>query len=93
MANYRRKYLCICDGQQETMYFSHLAKLIKDFPRKVVTFNTFIDYPHRLEKRYEAYDSAAVFDFDHNEVEFRKIIEICDKLNKKLKPPKRKEGR
>lgn len=55
MATYRRKYLCICDGQQETMYLSHVAKLIKDFPRKVVTFNTFVDSPHRLEKRYEDY--------------------------------------
>ena len=75
------------------MYLNHVAKLIKDFPRKVVKFNTFEDSPHRLEKRYEAYDSAAVFDFDNNEVEFRRNIEICDSLNKKLKPSKRKEGR
>ena len=93
MATYRRKYLCICDGQQETMYLSHVAKLIKDFPRKVVTFNTFVDSPHRLEKRYEDYDCAAVFDFDHNDVEFKRNIEICDSLNKKLKPSKRKEGK
>ncbi len=93
MATYRRKYLCICDGQQETMYLSHVAKLIKDFPRKVVTFNTFEDSPYRLEKRYEDYDCAAVFDFDHNDVEFKRNIEICDALNKKLKPSNRKEGR
>ncbi|MDQ2085647.1 hypothetical protein RBH29_04265 [Herbivorax sp. ANBcel31] len=42
MTNYRKTYLCICDGQQEKMYLQHLAKLIKKFPRKVVTFNTFI---------------------------------------------------
>jgi len=72
MANYRKAYLCICDGQQETMYLNHVAKLIKDFPRKVVKFNTFEDLPHRLEKRYENYDSATVFDFDHNDVEFKR---------------------
>lgn len=93
MANYRRKYLCICDGQQETMYLSHVAKLVKDFPRKVVTFNTFEDSPHRLKKRYEEYDSAAVFDYDHNDVEFKRNIEICDSLNKRLKPSKIKKGR
>jgi hypothetical protein len=93
MANYRKAYLCICDGQQETMYLNHVAKLIKDFPKKVVKFNTFEDLPHRLEKRYENYDSAAVFDFDYNDVEFKRNIEICDALNKRLKPSKRKEGR
>lgn len=93
MATYRKTYLCICDGQQEKMYLQHLAKLIKKFPQKVVTFNTFIDSPHRLEKRYEEYDSAAVFDYDMNEVEFNRNIEICDKLNRDLKPKKRKEGR
>jgi len=75
------------------MYLNHVAKLIKDFPRKVVKFNTFEDLPHRLEKRYENYDSAAVFDFDYNEVEFKRNIEICDRLNKKLSPSKRKEGK
>ena len=93
MANYRKTYLCICDGQQETMYLNHVAKLIKDFPRKVVKFNTFEDSAHRLEKRYEDYDSAALFDFDNNDVEFKRNIEICDKLNKKFKPSKRKSGR
>ena len=93
MAKYRRTYLCICEGQQETMYFSHLAKLIKDFPNKVVKFNTYEDLPLRLEKRYENYDSAAIFDYDHNDAEFKKNIEFCDKLNKKLKPTIRKEGR
>jgi len=93
MGNYRKTYLCICDGQQEEMYLKHVAKLIKDFPRKVVKFNTFVDSPHRLVKRYENYDSVAVFDFDFNDVAFERNIEICDKLNNKLKPSKGKKGR
>lgn len=93
MSNYRKNYLCICEGQQEKMYMNHVAKLIKNFPKKVVTFNTFIDSPHRLKKRYEEYDSAAIFDFDMNEVEFKKNIEICDRLNRDLKSIKRKSER
>ncbi|MDW7662622.1 MAG: RloB domain-containing protein [Bacillota bacterium] len=93
MSNYRKNYLCICEGQQEKMYMNHVAKLIKNFPKKVVTFNTFIDSPHRLKKRYEEYDSVAIFDFDMNEVEFKKNIEICDRLNRDLKSIKRKSER
>jgi len=93
MVNYRKAYLCICEGQQEKLYLNHVAWLIKDFPRKVIKFNTFKDSPYRLEKRYENYDSVAVFDFDYNEVEFKRNIEICDRLNKKLRPSKRKEGK
>lgn len=40
MATYRKTYLCICEGQQERMYFDHLAKPIKDFPKKVVKFKS-----------------------------------------------------
>lgn len=93
MTHYRKTYLCICDGLQEKMYLNHIASLIKKFPQKVVKFNTFVDSTHRLKKRYEEYDSAAVFDYDFNNVEFKKNIEIWDKLNRELKPTKRKSGR
>ena len=29
MANYRKTYLCICDGQQETMYLNQIAETYK----------------------------------------------------------------
>jgi len=93
MVHYRRTYLCICEGQQEKMYLNHLASLINDFPRKMVKFNTFIDTPHRLVKRYEEYDSAAVFDYDFNDVEFKRNIKLCDELNRKLKSTKKYGGR
>lgn len=93
MKQYRKNYLVVCDGKQEQMYLEHLAKLIKDFPRKVVKFNSFVDSPYRLKKRYEEYDSAALFDYDFNDVEFKKNIEFCDGFNKKLKPTKRKTGK
>ena len=81
MAQYRKQYLCICEGLQEKMYLDHVASLVKEFPRKVIKFNTYIDNPHRLTKTYEDYDSAALFDYDFNEVEFKRNIKLCDKLN------------
>ena len=93
MARYRKTYLCVCEGQQEKMYLDHVARLIKKFPQKVVTFNSYIDSPHRLKKSYEDYDSAAIFDFDFNKVEFEKNISLCDGLNKKSKSRAKKKGR
>lgn len=93
MAQYRKQYLCICEGQQEKMYLDHVASLVKEFPRKVIKFNTYIDNPHRLTKTYEDYDSAALFDYDFNEVEFKRNIKLCDKLNNEQKPAKHKKGR
>lgn len=93
MAKYRKTYLCVCEGQQEKMYLSHVSRLIKVFPQKVVTFNSYIDNPHRLTKTYVEYDSAAIFDFDFNKVEFERNIQICDKLNKENKPSSRRSGR
>lgn len=93
MVRYRKTYLCVCEGQQERMYLDHVARLIKDFPQKVVTFNSYIDSPYRLTKTYEDYDSAAIFDFDFNKVEFERNIEICDKLNREQNPTSRRNGR
>ncbi|MCW3488815.1 RloB family protein [Dethiobacter alkaliphilus] len=93
MAHYRKNYLCICEGQQEKMYLEHVAGLLKEFPRKVIKFNTYIDNPHRLTKTYEEYDSAALFDFDFNKVEFERNIEICDRLKREHQPTSRKKGR
>lgn len=93
MAKYRKTYLCVCEGQQEKMYLNHVARLIKVFPQKVVTFNSYIDSPKRLTKTYEDYDSAAIFDFDFNAVEFERNIRLCDKLNSKCKSTSRKKDR
>lgn len=93
MALYRKTYLCVCEGQQEEMYLNHLAYLVKDFPNRVVKFNTVIDRPYRLKKTYVEYDSAAVFDYDFNEVEFKRNIELCDKLDSPNKSRKRKKGK
>lgn len=46
----RRTYLCICEGQQETMYLAHIARLLTHFPERVVKFNTTIGPPLGAEK-------------------------------------------
>jgi hypothetical protein len=93
MKFYRKQYLCICEGLQEKIYLKHLERLIKNFPEKIVTFNTYIDSPFRLTKTYEEYDGAALFDFDFNQVEFEKNIKLCDKLNNVQKSRKKKGRR
>lgn len=93
MALYRKTYLCICEGQQEEMYLNHLAYLIKDFPSRVVKLNTIIDRPFRLNKTYEESDSAAIFDYDFNDVEFKRNLELCDKLDSLNKSKKRIKGK
>lgn len=93
MGFYRKTYLCICEGQQEEMYLNHLAYLVKDFPNKVIKFNTIIDRPYRLNKTYEEYDSAAVFDYDFNDIEFKRNIELCDRLDNSSKGKKKIKGK
>lgn len=89
---YRKKYLCICDGQQEEMYLQHVARLVNDFPNKVITFNTYIDTPLRLIKTYEDYSCAALFDYDFDDVNFKRNIELCDKLNNKEKKSRKRKS-
>ncbi len=79
---YRRNYLCVVEGQQEQMYLKHLAKLLTDFPKTVVTFNTSIGNAYKLTKSYEEYDKACLFDFDFNKSEFENNLSICLSLNK-----------
>lgn len=92
MVKYRKTYGCVCEGQQEKMYLDHVARLIKVFPHKVVTFNSYIDNPHRLTKTYEDYDSVAIFDFDFNQVEFERNIALCDRLNNTPRSKKKRRN-
>lgn len=89
---YRKTYRCVVEGQQESMYLNHLAKLVKDFPKRVITFNISEGNAKELEKSYVEYDSACLFDFDFNKTEFENNLLICQKLNNKNKPGKRKSG-
>lgn len=90
---YRKTYRCVVEGQQEKMYLDHIAGLVKDFPKTVVTFNTSEGNAYELTKSYIEYDSACLFDYDFNKNEFEQNLAICEKLNNKNKPGKRKNGR
>ena len=83
MAMYRKSYVCICEGTQEKMYLEHVANLIKNFPKKVVKFNCYIDKPYRLQKIYEEMDCGVLFDFDFNQRNFENSIRLCEKLHGK----------
>lgn len=76
----RRTYLCICEGQQETMYLAHIARLLTHFPERVVKFNTTIGPPSELKKHYEEYDSAALFDQDGCQNAFEEGIRVCQAI-------------
>lgn len=78
----RRTYLCICEGQQETMYLAHIARLLTRFPERVVKFNTTIGSPSELKKHYEEYDSAALFDQDGCQNAFEEGIRVCQALDR-----------
>lgn len=80
---YRKTYFCVCDGQQEEMYLKHVAFLLKDFPERVVTFNTTQGSTERLKKNYTEYDNAALFDYDFKDMKFRQNILICEQLQRK----------
>ncbi|MGB4660280.1 MAG: RloB domain-containing protein [Mobilitalea sp.] len=82
MALYRKTYLCVCEGQQEVMYLKHLSSLLKQMPKRVVTFNTTEGNAKKLVKNYTEYDNACLFDYDFNDIEFKENIEICSSLHK-----------
>ena len=80
MANYRKTYFCICDGQQETMYLDHIAKLLKDFPRKVIGFKCIEGSVLNRKINYVEYDNVALFDHDGNVGNFERSVKLCDKI-------------
>lgn len=88
MSIYRKTYFCICEGQQEMLYFKHLSNLLRDLPKRSITFNTVKGKPYLVTKNQVEYDTAAVFDFDFNEEEFHKSIALCDKGPSKGKKKK-----
>lgn len=89
----RRTYLCVCEGQQEKMYLAHVSKLLNRFPERVVSFNTTIGHPKRLEKlSYAEYDNAAFFDQDGRQAEFEDGIQICQRLNRAGQKGKNKKN-
>ena len=85
MKLYRKRYHCICEGQQEEMYLAHVGRLLTDRPRCVVTFTTERGSPASLERaaRYGEYDVVALFDHDGNHARFEENVKVCEELDRK----------
>ena len=75
-------YFCVVEGQQEKMYLNHLARLLTDFPKKVIKFNCVIDNASRLKTEYVEYDKVFLFDHDLDPIRFERNLDTCVSLNR-----------
>ncbi len=77
----KREYRCFFEGQQEKMYFEHVAKKIKEVnPIVSIKFKP-VEKLIVLEKSSTDVPKIAVFDYDMNKIEFERKIKICRKTN------------
>ncbi|MCL2766601.1 MAG: RloB family protein [Peptococcaceae bacterium] len=76
----RRQYFCLCEGQQEELYFARLSKLLKTNIRQV-KFTTKQGLPGNIDRHCRGiqYDKAIVFDHDGNPEAFLKALNTCIK--------------
>ncbi|MCL2426312.1 MAG: RloB family protein [Oscillospiraceae bacterium] len=77
----RRQYFCICEGQQEKIYLSHLSSLLKTDVRQI-TFKTKEGQAKKIQShRHIKYDKAILFDYDGNSIEFERALHECRKAS------------
>ena len=82
-------YFCVVEGQQESLYISHFAKLLNNASKKRFNFNIKIGKLRDLEKNLYDYDSVFIFDHDFKTAECERNLLGCIKLNKKNKSAKK----
>ncbi len=58
MKMYRRKYFCICEGQQEKMYLSHLSSLLNQSRQKTVTFECVVGNIEQCNKEDKIFQKS-----------------------------------
>lgn len=89
-----RNYFCVVEGQQEDIYLKHIAKLLTNFPERVVKFNTTLGDAVKLNKGQSLpdYDRACFFDHDFKKVEFERNLNTCIELDSKNKNKRNKSG-
>lgn len=89
-----RNYFCVVEGQQEDIYLKHIAKLLTNFPERVVKFNTTLGDADKLNKGQSLpdYDRACFFDHDFKKVEFERNLNTCIELDSKNKNKRNKFG-
>lgn len=73
----KREYRCFYEGQQEKMYFDHIAKKVKEANSNIsLKFKKFSKLK-TLEKSSTDVPKIAVFDYDLNKVDFESKVKIC----------------
>lgn len=75
----KREYRCYYDGQQEKMYFEHVARKVKEFNSDISLKFKEVAKLKTLEMSSTDVPKLAVFDYDLNEKEFENKVKMCKK--------------
>ena len=76
MTRFNRQYVAYFEGLQEKLYFNYIAELIKkEYPNIQIKFNSIKNLP-ALSRNSTIMKKIAIYDYDMNEVEFRKRANI-----------------
>ena len=81
MTRFNRQYVAYFEGLQEELYFNHISELIKkEYSNIQIKFKS-IKNLSTLSRNSTIMKKIAIYDYDMNEVEFRKRANI----NKNIK--------
>ncbi len=89
-----KNYFCVVEGQQEVLYLKRIAKLLTNFPDRIVNFNTRIGDAYTLDRKQSLpdYDKVCLFDHDFKPNEFEHNLNTCIRLDLKSKGTKKSTG-
>jgi len=74
----KREYRCFYEGQQEEMYFDHIAKKVKEARTNISLKFKKLAKLKTLEKSSTGVPKIAVFDYDLNKVDFESKVKLCN---------------
>ena len=74
----KREYRCFYEGQQEEMYFDHIAKKVKEAMTNISLKFKKLAKLKTLEKSSTGVTKIAVFDYDLNKVDFESKVKLCN---------------
>lgn len=74
----KREYRCFYEGQQEEMYFDHIAKKVKEARPNISLKFKKLAKLKTLEKSSTGVPKIAVFDYDLNKVDFESKVKLCN---------------
>lgn len=74
----KREYRCFYEGQQEEMYFDHIAKKVKEARTNISLKFKKLAKLKALEKSSTGVPKIAVFDYDLNKVDFESKVKLCN---------------